>query len=104
MRISIYSSIANVIRRFSEVGVDMSRVDGLPAYLWHQPMVQTPGDASQRRHLGLLTVAGNAGINLGNLAEMLSLGKRSESVNERTKAMTGTCQLCPIAGGSGHTS
>lgn len=103
MRNSIYSSIANVIRRFSAIVVDMSRFDGLPAYQWHQPCaVQPAGDVCQRRHLGLLTAAGTGGIALGNLLEM-SRGKR-ESVNERNYATTGTCQLSPLAGGSGHTS
>ncbi len=103
MRNSIYSSIANVIRRFSAVVVDLSRFDALPAYLWHQPTVQTPGVTSQRRHLGLLTVAGNAGISLGNMPGM-PFGKRSRFVNERIQATAGTCQLCPVVGGSGHTS
>jgi len=107
MRISICSSIANVICRFSAVAVDMLRNFGAPSYLWHQPCAvqPTPGSNSSR-HLGLLTVLGSTGINPTTTSSAKSPGKRFESVIERMFEATAgrPCSLIQATGISGSNS
>lgn len=59
MRISINSSIANVIRRYRAAAVEMVRMDlGSTSFQWHKPIsasVQPTSDAHQSGDFGLLT-------------------------------------------------